>query len=168
MPKPCARFGVRKRNSKPSSTTMTSPSQSSKKPCANWRRLPNFSGNMAEVPRTAPSVLFARSGERSSDSIKTLPPPSTSTAIRIRFFIPLPFTSKSTCSFPPLVTAVPPRVPVVRTPGVSPTNLRLGSFGADNQVLTAFQQVEDQLAALRILDQEVRQQDSAVKSSERF
>ena len=35
-------------------------------------------------------------------------------------------------------------------------------------VLTAFQQVEDQLAALRILDQEVRQQDTAVKSSERF
>src|SRR5712671_5059776 len=35
-------------------------------------------------------------------------------------------------------------------------------------VLTAFQQVEDQLAALRILDQEVRQQDTAVKSSQRY
>jgi len=35
-------------------------------------------------------------------------------------------------------------------------------------VLTAFQQVEDQLAALRVLDQEARQQDTAVKSSERF
>jgi NodT family efflux transporter outer membrane factor (OMF) lipoprotein len=35
-------------------------------------------------------------------------------------------------------------------------------------VLTAFQQVEDNLAALRILSQELQQQDAAVKSSERF
>jgi NodT family efflux transporter outer membrane factor (OMF) lipoprotein len=34
-------------------------------------------------------------------------------------------------------------------------------------VLTAFQQVEDNLAALRILSQEVQQQDTAVKSSEK-
>jgi NodT family efflux transporter outer membrane factor (OMF) lipoprotein len=35
-------------------------------------------------------------------------------------------------------------------------------------VLTAFQEVEDNLAALRILSQERQQQDAAVKSSERF
>lgn len=35
-------------------------------------------------------------------------------------------------------------------------------------VLTAFQEVEDSLAALRILSQERQQQDAAVKSSERF
>ena len=35
-------------------------------------------------------------------------------------------------------------------------------------VLSAFQQVEDNLASLRILDEEVRQQDAAVKSSERY
>ncbi len=35
-------------------------------------------------------------------------------------------------------------------------------------VLTAFQQVEDNLAALRILSHELQQQDAAVKSSERF
>ncbi|MGE5446079.1 MAG: efflux transporter outer membrane subunit [Ignavibacteriales bacterium] len=35
-------------------------------------------------------------------------------------------------------------------------------------VLTAFQEVEDNLAALRILSQELHQQDAAVKSSERF
>jgi len=35
-------------------------------------------------------------------------------------------------------------------------------------VLTAFQQVEDQLASLRILDQQVRQQESAVRSAERY
>ena len=35
-------------------------------------------------------------------------------------------------------------------------------------VLTAFQQVEDNLATLRILDQEIQQQDVAVKSSARY
>ncbi|MGA3265263.1 MAG: efflux transporter outer membrane subunit [Verrucomicrobiota bacterium] len=35
-------------------------------------------------------------------------------------------------------------------------------------VLTAFQQVEDNLASLRILNQEIQQQDIAVKSSERY
>jgi NodT family efflux transporter outer membrane factor (OMF) lipoprotein len=35
-------------------------------------------------------------------------------------------------------------------------------------VLTAFQQVEDNLAALRILDQETQQQDAAVQSSARY
>jgi len=35
-------------------------------------------------------------------------------------------------------------------------------------VLTAFQQVEDNLAALRLLTQEVAQQDAAVKSAQRF
>jgi NodT family efflux transporter outer membrane factor (OMF) lipoprotein len=35
-------------------------------------------------------------------------------------------------------------------------------------VLTAFQQVEDELATLRILAQQVQQQDTAVKSSERY
>ena len=34
-------------------------------------------------------------------------------------------------------------------------------------VLTAFQQVEDNLAALRILSQEIRQQDTAVNSAQR-
>lgn len=34
-------------------------------------------------------------------------------------------------------------------------------------MLTAFEQVEDNLAALRILSQELRQQDAAVKSAER-
>ena len=34
-------------------------------------------------------------------------------------------------------------------------------------VLTAFQQVEDNLAALRILSQEIRQQDAAVRSAQR-
>jgi outer membrane protein TolC len=34
-------------------------------------------------------------------------------------------------------------------------------------VLTAFQQVEDNLAALRILSQEIQQQDAAVKSAQR-
>jgi outer membrane protein TolC len=35
-------------------------------------------------------------------------------------------------------------------------------------VLTAFQQVEDNLAALRILSQEIQQQDTAVASAERL
>ena len=35
-------------------------------------------------------------------------------------------------------------------------------------VLTAFQQVEDQLSSLRILDKQVRQQESAVQSSQRY
>ena len=35
-------------------------------------------------------------------------------------------------------------------------------------VLTAFQQVEDDLASLRILSEQFRQQEQAVKSSERF
>ena len=35
-------------------------------------------------------------------------------------------------------------------------------------VLTAFQQVEDNLASLRILDQEIQQQERAVKSSARY
>ena len=35
-------------------------------------------------------------------------------------------------------------------------------------VLTAFQQVEDELAALRLLDAEIKQQDVAVKSSARY
>jgi NodT family efflux transporter outer membrane factor (OMF) lipoprotein len=35
-------------------------------------------------------------------------------------------------------------------------------------VLTAFQQVEDELSAMRILDQEIQQQDAAVKSSARY
>jgi outer membrane protein TolC len=35
-------------------------------------------------------------------------------------------------------------------------------------VLTAFQQVEDNLASLRILAQQIEQQDTAVRSSERY